>query len=227
MMSQLQPVATNLWVIDFPLRVGGLHLGTRTTVVRLTSGSLWLHSPGPLRPELVTAVSALGPVQAMVAPNAMHHLYLAQNVRSFPQAAVYVSPALPAKLELPFSYEVLSDEPPTLWRDEISQHVIGGLPKLQEVVFFHHASRTLILTDLAFHIRHSDSWFTRLFMRLNGAHGHFGPSRIFRTLVKDRTALRSSLGLMRTWDFDRVIVSHGEVLERGGKQVMQTQYAWV
>jgi hypothetical protein len=227
MMSQLQPVATNLWVIDFPLRVVGLQLGTRMTVVRLASGGLWLHSPGPLQPELVTALSTLGPVQALVAPNAMHYLYLAQNVRSFPQAAIYVSPALPVKLKLPFPYEVLGNEPPALWRDEISQHLVGGLPKLQEVVFFHHASRTLVLTDLAFHIRHSDSWVTRLFMCLNGAYGHFGPSCIFRSLVKDRTALRSSLNRMRTWDFDRVIVSHGEMLKHGGKQAMQTQYAWV
>lgn len=226
-MSQLQPVATNVWVIDFPLRVGGLHLGTRTTVVRLASGGLWLHSPGPLQPELVTALSALGPVQALVAPNAMHHLSLAQNVRVFPQATVYVSPALPPKLKEIFSYELLSDEPPLLWRNEISQHLVRGLPKLQEVVFCHHASRTLILTDLAFHILHSDSWFTRLFMRLNGAYGHFGPSRIFRTLVKDRTALRSSLNRIQEWDFDRVIVAHGEILERGGKEAMQTQYAWV
>jgi hypothetical protein len=226
-MPQLQPVATNLWVINFPLRVGGLHLGTRTTVVRLASGGLWLHSPGPLQPELVTAVIALGPVQALVAPNALHYLSLAQNVHAFPHATVYVSPALPAKLKLPFSHEVLSDDPPTLWRDEISQHLVGGIPKLQEVVFLHRASRTLVLTDLAFHIRHSDSWFTRLFMRLNGAYGHFGPSRIFRSMVKDRAAFRASLNRMQEWDFNRVIVSHGEMLEHGGKQAMHTQYAWV
>ncbi len=226
-MPHLQPIATNLWVIDFPLRVGGLQLGTRTTVVRLASGGLWLHSPGPLRPEQVTAVIALGPVQALVAPNALHHLSLVQNVRSFPRATVYVSPALPAKLKLPFPLEILSDEPPALWRDEISQHLVGGIPKLQEVVFLHRASRTLVLTDLAFHIRHSDSWFTRLFMRLNGAYGHFGPSRILRSMVKDRAAFRASLNRMQEWDFDRVIVSHGEVLESGGKQAMQAQYAWV
>lgn len=226
-MPHLRPIATNIWVLDFPLRVGGLQLGTRTTVVRLASGGLWMHSPGPLLPDTVTAVSTLGPVQALVAPNSMHHLSLAQNVRLFPHATVHVSPALPRKLSLPFPHEVLSDEPPALWRDEISQHVVGGLPKLREVVFLHHASRTLVLTDLAFHIRHSDSWFTRLFMRLNGAYGHFGPSRIFRSLVKDRAALRSSLDRIQTWDFDRVIVAHGEVLESDGKQAMQTPYAWV
>ncbi|NOT56745.1 MAG: DUF4336 domain-containing protein [Deltaproteobacteria bacterium] len=226
-MPPLQPIATNIWVMDFPLRVGGLQLGTRMTVVQLASGGLWLHSPGPLQPEHVSAVSALGPVQALVAPNAMHNLFLAQTVVLFPRATVYVSPALPAKLTPLIPHEILTDFPPALWKEEISQHVVGGLPKLQEVVFLHHASRTLILTDLAFHIRHSDSWFTRLFMRLNGVYGHFGPSRIFRAMVKDRAALRSSLEQIQTWDFDRVIVAHGEVLESSGKQAMHTQYAWV
>jgi len=114
-----------------------------------------------------------------------------------------------------------------LWRDDFTQHLVGGIPKLQEVVLLHRASRTLILTDLAFNIQQSDSWFTRFFMRLNGAYGHFGPSRIFRTLVKDRAALRSSLNRMQEWDFDRIIVTHGDVLETGGKSAMQTQYAWV
>lgn len=226
-MVQLQSITKDLWVIDHPLRVGGLKLGTRTTVVRLTGGGIWLHSPGPLQPELTAQLTALGPVQALIAPNAMHHLYLTQNVQAFPQATVYVSPALPAKLKGASAYEILSDEPPALWRDELAQHLVGGMPKLQEFAFLHRASRTLILTDLAFHIRHSDSWFTRLFMRLNGAYGHFGPSRIFRTLVKDRAALRSSLTRMQEWDFDRVIVTHGDVLEQGGKTAMQTQYAWV
>jgi hypothetical protein len=196
-------------------------------VARLADGDLWLHSPGPLANELMTEITALGSVQALVAPNGMHHLYLAQNIRAFPQATVYVSPALPAKLKEPFPYEILSDDPPTPWRGQFAQHVIQGIPRLQEVVFFHAASRTLILTDLAFHIRHSDSWFTRLFMRLNGAYGHFGPSRIFRSLVKDRATLRSSLARLQGWDFDRVIVSHGEVLESDGRHAMQTQYAWV
>jgi len=226
-MAQLRSIAKDVWVIDHPLRVGGLHLGTRTTVVRLANGGLWMHSPGPLEPELTAQLIALGPVRALIAPNAIHHLYLGENIRVFPQATVYVSPTLPAKIKGAFTYNILSDEPPVLWRDDFTQHLIGGMPKLQETAFLHRASRTLILTDLAFNIRQSDSWFTRLFMRINGAYGHFGPSRIFRTLVKDRAALRSSLNRMQEWDFDRIIVTHGDVLETGGKSAMQTQYAWV
>ena len=226
-MAQLQALATDVWVIDHPLRVGGLHLGTRTTLVRLASGGLWMHSPGPLSPQLTADIAALGVVQALVAPNAMHHRYLTHNARAFPQATVYVSPALSEKLKTALAYEVLQTETPPLWRDDLRQHFIDGMPKLQEYVFLHRASQTLILTDLAFHIRHSDAWFTRLFMHLNGAYGHFGPSRIFRTLVKNRAALRASLAHLQKWEFERIIVAHGDILEHDGKAAMQTRYAWV
>jgi hypothetical protein len=205
----------------------GLQIGARTTVVRLASGGLWLHSPGPLDQKLRAELSQLGPVQGLVAPNAMHHLYLSQNIHAFPEARVYLSPALPPKLKEQFSYELLQDEPPALWRNDLGQHLVAGLARLQEVVFFHPPSRTLLLTDFAFNIRHSDSWFTRFFMRLNGGYGRFGPTRIFRSLVNDRAALRVSLNRMLSWDFDRVIVTHGEVLESGGKQEVQKEYAWV
>ena len=226
-MPSLRQLTDALWVIDYPFQVMGLQLGTRTSIVRLAGGGLWVHSPGPLDEQLVKEINALGPIQALVAPNAMHHLYLAQHVRAFPDARLYLSPALPSKLKALSAYTVLSEEAPELWRNDLRQHIVGGLPKLQEVVFFHPASRTLFLTDLAFNIRNSRSWFTRLFMRLNGGYNRFGPTRLFRSLVKDRAAFRASLATIRHWDFDRVMVTHGMVLEHGGKQVMQQEYAWV
>ncbi len=36
-------------------------------------------------------------------------------------------------------------------------------------------------------------------------------------VIQNREALEVSLDRIREWDFDRVIVGHGEVLETGGK----------
>jgi len=226
-MHLLRQLADALWVIDYPFQVMGLHLGARTSIVRLGSGGLWVHSPGPLDEQLIKEINALGSVQALVAPNAMHHLYLNQHVRTFSDARLYLSPALPSKLKDLSDYVVLAEETPELWRNDLQQHIVGGLPKIQEVVFFHSGSRTLFLTDLAFNIRNSPSWFTRLFMRLNGGYDRFGPTRLFRSFVKDRAALRGSLTYIQNWDFDRVIVTHGAVLEHGGRQALQESYAWV
>jgi hypothetical protein len=60
-----------------------------------------------------------------------------------------------------------------------------------------------------------------------GATGRFGPHRIVRAFVRDRAAARRSLERILAWDFDRVIVSHGDVLETGGRAALERGFAWL
>lgn len=227
MSDRPRALATGLWIVDHPLVVSGLHLGTRTTLVRLGGGGLFVHSPGPAGEPLHREVEKLGPVAALVAPNKMHHLHLADWIRAFPQARVFGAPGLRSKLpELRFDEE-LGDETPELWRAELDQVVVQGAPRLQEVAFLHRASRTLLLTDLAFHVLHSDSRLTRIAMRLNGGYGRFGTTRLLRSMIRDRRAARASLDRILAWNFDRIVVTHGEVLEHGGREALREAYAWL
>src|SRR6516164_5735430 len=142
-------LAPSLWVIDrpFTLPYVGAEIGTRMTCVRLADGRLFLHSPVKLDPVLRNSLDALGEVRAIVAPNKLHHLFVAEYVRSYPRAGAYSAPRLSKKRpDLPFTGE-LGDEPRTEWRGQIEQHLFRGAPALNEVVFFHPATRTLILTD--------------------------------------------------------------------------------
>ncbi|HEY8376908.1 MAG TPA: DUF4336 domain-containing protein, partial [Nannocystis sp.] len=70
----LQQLDRDLWTAARPFSLMGLRLGNRTTVVRLRSGGLLVHAPVAPTPELRAALDALGPVEFVVAPNAMHHL---------------------------------------------------------------------------------------------------------------------------------------------------------
>jgi hypothetical protein len=47
-------------------------------------------------------------------------------------------------------------------------------------------------------------------------------SRPVKAGVKDQAAFRSSLATILGWDFDRVIVGHGEVIEHDGKAKLRT-----
>ena len=97
------------------------------------------------------------------------------------------------------------------------------------MVFFHPASRTLVCTDLAFNIQRGQTGgVTRLFFRAIGAEGHFGPHRLIRRFfIRDRAAARDSIQRILRWDFDRVTVTHGDVLERGGREAMRAAYAFL
>jgi hypothetical protein len=227
MTPHLRELASDLFVADHPLVVGGLHLGARTTIVRLGSGGLLVHSPGPPHDSLHRDVEKLGPVVALVAPNKMHHLFLPAWTGAFPEARTFGAPGLAAKLPSIRFDEELGNDPPSLFGNDLDPHVIQGAPRLEEVVFLHRSSRTLLLTDLAFHLRHSESRFTRIAMRLNGGYGHFGTTRLLRSTFRDRNAARISLDHVLGWDFDRVIVAHGDVLDRGGREALRQAYAWL
>jgi hypothetical protein len=59
------------------------------------------------------------------------------------------------------------------------------------------------------------------------SYGSFGPSKLDPLLIRDRVAARQSLERILGWDFDRVIIAHGDVLERGGHDALRRGYSWL
>lgn len=223
----LRALTEELHVLDVPFKIGGLELGGRMTVIRLPGGGLWIHSPVRLDAAARAAVDALGPVRFLVAPSLMHYLALKDWAVAYPQARVVAVPGLRRKQpELRIDVE-LADAPDAGWADVLSQQRMGGMPRVEEFVFLHRPTRTLLLTDLAFNIRESASWLTRTYVKLSGSYGKLGPTLVLKSLVKDRAALRASLETVLGWDFDRVVMCHGEVLERGGREALRDGFAWL
>ena len=222
-LSPLRPLADDLFVAERPLRFQGLEIGTRMTVARLPGDALWLHSPVRPDPELRKAVDALGAVRFLVAPNRFHHLF----VKEWGDAEIYVAPGLPKKRPDLAHAHVLADEAPPAWKGALDQHFFRGFPLANEVAFLHRASRTLVLSDLAFQIGPEAPLLTRLAFRALAAYDRFGPSLAERLLIRDRAAARRSLETILAWDFDRVVVAHGRILESGGREALRRGYGWL
>ena len=86
-----------------------------------------------------------------------------------------------------------------------------------EVIFYHPATKTLILTDLCFNFDPAPGGWTGLFLRLAGAHGRMAVSRLMRFMLKDRSRARSTIARILEWDFDNVVMAHGNVAVGGGR----------
>lgn len=227
MAAALRELAPDLWVTERPLRFAGLEVGTRMTVVRLRDRSLFLHSPVGLDAALRGELEAGGRPRFAVAPNRFHHLYAGDYPAAFPGLELYVAPGLDSKrADLPIA-GILGDEAPPGWRDEIDQVFFRGFPFANEIAFFHHATRTCLLADLAFNVHEEAPFGTRLAFRLLGAYRRFGPTLLERVFVRDRPAARASLERILAWDFDRVIVAHGRILERGGRDALREGWRWL
>jgi hypothetical protein len=223
----LRALAADLWVAERRQRFYGLEVGTRMTVIRLTDGSLLLHSPVALDARLRAELDAIGRVRFVVVPNRVHHLYAGRVADTYPDARLWVAPGVERKRPDLAYVAVLDDEPPVEWRGQVDQVFFRGRPYENEVVFFHRTSRTLVLCDLAFNFGARAALPTRWLMQLIGSYGRFGPSTLDPWLIRDRAAARASLERILTWDFDRIVVAHGEVLERGGRDALRHGYRWL
>jgi uncharacterized protein DUF4336 len=223
----LRELAKNIWIAERPQRFYGLEVGTRMTVIRLGDGSLLLHSPVSLDPDLRRELDAIGRVCLAVAPNRVHHLHAGEVAEAYPGARLWVAPGLERKRPDLVFVGLLGDEAPAEWKEEVDQVFFRGRPYENEVVFLHRASRTLIMCDLAFNFGPRAAAPTRLLMRLLRSYGRFGPSTLDPWLIRDRRAARQSLERILAWDFDRVVVAHGDVLESGGRDALRLGYSWL
>jgi hypothetical protein len=217
--------ANELWVAEMPSKLLGVEFGARSTLVRLSDGSLWVHSPIQLSDELRRNVEELGPVRAIIAPNKMHYAYLESWIKAYPEAAVFIAPDF--KRAVSTTPKVLSDAVEPLWQDVLQQTVLRGSGLVQEVDFYHPRSKTLILTDLAFNIPTSQRpLMQKMAAKIIGVRDGFSPSRTFQMTTSDKAVLRDTLHKVLEWDFQRIIVAHGDIVENNGPQVLREAFAW-
>ena len=122
------------------VEVIGFRYPTRMAVIRLSHGGLLIWSPVALSDALRRDLSDLGEVRHLVAPNSLHHLFLAEWRAAYPQTALYAAPGLrrPRK-DLEFDAE-LGDAPPPEWADDLDQVLVPGNRITTEVVFFHRGA---------------------------------------------------------------------------------------
>ena len=183
------------------------------TVVRLQGGSLWLHSPVPISSELKAEITALGEVKYVVAPSKMHHLFVVNCMVAFPQASLFGAPGLQAKRpDLQGMRELQAVAEPS-WQEDLEQHFFAGMPLVNETVWFHKPSRTLIVTDLLQYYQGDLSFGLKLYARLTGTLNQLAVPKTVRWLVKDRAAALSSAKKILDWPFERIVVAHNVIVE--------------
>ena len=208
---------------DYCVRLGGARVNARMTVIKLRSGEILIHSPCAFDASLAAEVAMLGQVAAIIAPGNFHWLHVRSCQQAFPDAATYVCPGVENRAKgLTFEF-VLGDVAPLLWADELSQVALQGTRVMREVAFFHRASRTLILVDLVENftpVTPGTNLFSRIVFRALGMWNRPGPAPEYRLAWGDKAQVRERMERILAWDFDRVILSHGDIITRDARQVV-------
>jgi hypothetical protein len=206
-------LADGVWSLERRLRMPGAPvLPSRTTIVRLNGGGdLALISPPPPHAETFAAIDALGTVEALLAPNSFHYLYVADAARRYPHAKLYLAPGLQGRIaSLPPGAD-LATHPLS---PDFDHAILDAGRGISEVILFHRHSRILFLTDSAFNLVHFESLADQLFWRLFGVPAEFGPSRTARMLLlKSSPQTAQVLRRVLAWPFERIVVAHGEIVQ--------------
>jgi hypothetical protein len=191
------------------------------SVIRISDSKLLLHSPCEIDAPTKEAISALGDVAYIVAPGSYHYFYVHSAQAAFPEAATYICPGIERKCpEINFDW-FLADRPPELWAKTLDQVLVRGNKYIWEVAFFHRPSRTLLLVDLIENITDQTPnvnwqlklWWKAVFHMWN----HPKPAPEYQLGWKDRTAARKSLERILQWDFERIVIAHGDLIETDAK----------
>lgn len=108
----------------------------------------------PIAPDagLFAAIDALGPVRHLVSPNMLHYAHIAAWKQRYPDAVAGASPGVrerAAGQHIAVAFDAdLDHAPPPDWAETLDQLHFRGSRVLEEIVFLHRDSGTLILTDL-------------------------------------------------------------------------------
>ena len=234
-LNTLKPVAQDVWIVDGPLIRFGLPFWTfpfptRMTVVRLANGDLFVHSPTPCTPALQAEIAAIGRPRYLIGPNRIHYWWIPDWHAAYPDAEVFLAPRIKAqsKGRIAFDFHLIDQAEGYPWEGEIKTLIVPGR-YMSEAEFFHHASRTLILTDLIenFETQKLGSRVLRFLTWLDGLRDPDGQMPRDLRLTFDKITLRGAVEAMIALAPERVIIAHGRWYDANGTEELKRAFRWL
>lgn len=231
----LKPFAENIFIVDGEtVNFYGLPFTTRMTVVKLASGDLFIHSPIPLKSDLKKELDKLGKVKYLIAPNKIHYWYLDQFQKAYPEAITFTAKGVEERAKqngknFKVDY-ILEDGKNEFFSDEIDHVVMKGNRFMEEVEFYHKASKSLILTDIFENFEAEKiSWPFRILAWTGGALSPFGGTTRDQQLLHfgRKLELKKCVEKLMLWDIEKIILAHGKCITKNAKQELDRVFNWV
>jgi hypothetical protein len=226
----LTKVADGVHCAQTPLIFYGLPMGARMTVLELGDGKLLVHSPIEATELLLDAVRELGEVAFIVAPNALHHMWVAEWARHFPEAQLVAAPTLEfRRSDIAWTTTLRGARPEVPWdSDVVDASVVEGHKLIEEIVLLHKPSGTLVVADMILNLGHRDDLrrSVRWVLELATMNKRPAPPPEWKLTLYDTARVRAAADRIESWSFDRIVVAHGAHVTEDAKAVFRDAFAF-
>jgi hypothetical protein len=227
----MRKLSENIWIFDGEaVPFLSLPFTTRMTVVRLSDGNLWVHSPIKISHELSCQLDELGKVKYLIAPNHLHHLFIASWQTHYPDVLTYGTDELIKKrTDITFDSS-FNDDLQWPWANDIKQVLFTGSPLMEECVFFHQSSGVLIVTDLIENFPSTDfTYWQRFFAKGAGVLAPNGkmPLDWRLSFMFGQSHARKHLEVILAWHPNTIVMAHGLIIEHNGQQFLEESFKWL
>ncbi|MRJ44839.1 DUF4336 domain-containing protein [Idiomarina loihiensis] len=227
----MENLAHEIWVFDgSSVKFLGLPFSTRMTVVRLLNGELWVHSPIQLSETIREQIENLGQVKYLIAPNHLHHLFLPEWVSAYPNAETYgTNEVIKKRSDISFT-DSLNNQQSWAWSSEIEQELFSGSPLMEECVFYHKVSNTLVVADLIENFSGQNfNYWQRVVAKGVGILAPNGkmPLDWRLSFIFGRDDARGHLNRLLAWKPQILVMSHGEIVKENTDEFLARSFEWL
>jgi hypothetical protein len=209
--------------VDGEIRMPLGRFPRRMTVVALRDGRTVVFSPVCLNERGMRDIETLGTPAFMVVPNGFHRLDARPWKKRYPDITVICPPGARERVEKAVRVDAVSD---TFEDDAVRFSIVDGMREAEGALIVRRdAGATLILNDVISNVRHPKGIGANVMARLFG----FGVKRprmareVRWFFVGDKRTVARQL---REWaaipDLRRLIVSHGDVIDRSPQEVLRS-----
>lgn len=230
---KLKNVSDGIWQADGDIiKFMRMAFSIRMFIVQLDSKDFWLFSPIQPNPKLVEQVKQLvgdRKLLYIVYGNSIHHIYAEDWMKLFPEAKLGGTKELITKMDknkrnLSFDFDI-NNENRMPWQDEIDHFLIDCNKFIEEVVFYHRKSKSLIITDI---IQNHDvdcpgynKKFIYRWVGISKTNGGGIPSDYkmgFKWPFGNKQKAKETLRKALVWEFDKILITHGLSITENARQ---------
>ncbi|WP_417553643.1 DUF4336 domain-containing protein [Marinomonas fungiae] len=227
----MKRLGESIWIFEGDtVQFFSMPYSTRMTIVKLASGGLWVHSPIKLTQSITQQLHELGPVEHLIAPNHLHHLFLKEWTEAFPEAQVFGTDEVIKKrpdIHFDGSFNTPQQWP---WSSDIETELFTGSTMMEECVFFHRLSHTLIVTDLIenFSAHHFKPW-QRVIAGWVGILAPNGkmPLDWRLSFLFSKKQSRKHLEKILSWQPKIIVMAHGEIVQEQASDFLDRSFKWL